>query len=151
MILINSKVWSASADGCVCVWDPNIPIKLIKQIQCHTRGTIFKFYLNVKAINSLCHTLHNENSFIWSASDDKTIKITDTANFKFIKRLKGHTDYINTLAVINKKVWSASEDKSVAVWDVNFKFVKRLPHDKVFVISCEFYYLECEMCCQCWT
>lgn len=57
----NNNVWSASADGCVCIWDTTSPIKLIKQIQCHTRS-----------INAMCQV----GNQVWTASDDKQIRVT---------------------------------------------------------------------------
>ena len=35
---VGTFVWSGSTDGCVCIWDSTNGIRLIKQIQCHTRG-----------------------------------------------------------------------------------------------------------------
>ena len=40
------------------------------------------------------------NNQVWTASDDKSIRVTNAKNYKFVKKLKGHMDYINSLAVV---------------------------------------------------
>ena len=90
------------------------------------------------------------NGMVWTASDDKTIRVINASTFKFVKKLRGHMgnfaqfpfllfidycflilDYVSCLTVVGNRVWSGSEDRSVGVWDCKtFRFVKRLQHDR---------------------
>jgi WD40 repeat protein len=43
---------------------------------------------------------------VWTASDDKMIRVVNGKNFKFVKKLQGHTDYVSCLALVGNRVWS---------------------------------------------
>lgn len=68
---------------------------------------------------------------VWSGSDDKCLRVTDSQSGKFVKKLQGHMDYINTLATVGNKVWCGSEDKSASIWDAK---VSKIYSFKIFII-----------------
>ncbi len=109
-------VFSGSPDGCLCVWNVTNQ-SLEKKLLCHTR-----------AINSVCVV---GSQSLWSASDDKTIRVTTLDTWDFNKKLVGHADYVNLLVIVGHRVWSCSEDKTIIVWDTRtFKFLKRIHHER---------------------
>ena len=58
-------------------------------------------------------------SYVITASDDKTICIWDTKTWKLDKQLIGHTDFVNTLTMLDQTTLvSGSEDSSIKLWNI---------------------------------
>src|SRR2546421_4027786 len=54
-----------------------------------------------------------------SASNDRTVKVWDTASGKCLQTLEGHSGYVTSVAFSHddKRLASASYDRTVKVWD----------------------------------
>jgi WD40 repeat protein len=68
---------------------------------------------NFEAVNSMTRV----GNTVWTAGDDKCIRVVDFASFTFLKKIRAHMDYIHSLVYSASRVWSASEDRTVGVWD----------------------------------
>jgi len=58
---------------------------------------------------------------IVSGSDDKTVRLWDSASGKVLRELQGHTDWVSSVAFSRdgKQIVSGSDDKTVRVWNVH--------------------------------
>ncbi|KAK6495981.1 hypothetical protein TWF481_003026 [Arthrobotrys musiformis] len=64
-------------------------------------------------------TFSPDSKLVASASDDKTVRLWDTATGAALQTLEGHTGKVNavTFSLNSKLVASASDDKTVRLWD----------------------------------
>ena len=68
-----------------------------------------------------CFAVDNKNNYLFSGSDDRTIKIWNLKTGKCEKTLHGHTGKVSCLAIdkVNNLLFSGSMDRTIKVW--NFK------------------------------
>ncbi|EWC45023.1 histone acetyltransferase type B subunit 2 [Drechslerella stenobrocha 248] len=122
--------WSPRIDGClltgsedttICQWDLNGYSRANSTLRPTQTYTIHQAIVN----DVRWHPIHQ--SLFGSASDDLTIKLTDTrTGDKSNCSVVAHNDAVNTLAFHPASeyiVASGSADKTVALWDLrNFKY-----------------------------
>jgi serine/threonine protein kinase len=70
------------------------------------------------AIRSLC--FHPEGNRLFSASDDKTIRVWDLLSFREVQRFTRHTSAVTSMAMIASEDMLASggRDQTLRVWDL---------------------------------
>jgi len=68
-----------------------------------------------KTIN---HLLINE-SYLWSASQDNTIRLWDLKTGDCVRKLEAHTGEVQCLFREEGFTWSGSSDKSIIIWDAS--------------------------------
>ena len=52
-----------------------------------------------------------------TTSNDKTVKIWDSATGLCLRTLEGHTDCVNDIIEINSLLYTASDDKTIKIWN----------------------------------
>ena len=73
-----------------------------------------------------------DDKFLFSASDDDTIKLWEkNADFALVKTLEEHTGHVERLFSDDKYLYSASRDKTARIWDKesDFLLIKTITHD----------------------
>ena len=100
----NSRVYSASYDKTVKVWDATAPHVNIATLTGHTD----KVY---------CVVVHDD--LVFSSGKEKEIRVWDANTNTSLTTLSGHSDEINTLAVVSGRyLFSGSDDRTIRVWDI---------------------------------
>ena len=100
----NSRVYSASYDKTVKVWDATAPHVNIATLTGHTD----KVY---------CVVVHDD--LVFSSGKEKEIRVWDANTNTSLTTLSGHSNDINTLAVVSGRyLFSGSADRVIRVWDV---------------------------------
>ncbi|OMH81050.1 Notchless protein-like protein [Zancudomyces culisetae] len=101
----NRKLASSSKDGTVRVWDTNKQ-QCLYSIGGHTASVTSVLFMGTLPPQQ--HTSSESNnggnksgveSILVTGSQDKTIKLWNSANGKLIKTLAGHAHWVNTLAI----------------------------------------------------
>ena len=64
--------------------------------------------------------MSNDKNYIFSGSDDKTIRIWSLLNNELIKILEGHNDSILCLTISSDDnfLFSGSKDKTIRIWNL---------------------------------
>jgi len=76
-------------------------------------------------IHALC--VSEAHSILFSAENDKTVKVWDTHTLQHVKTLTGHTRAVKALFVLGNYLYSGSNDQQVFIWNLNtHRIVKSL-------------------------
>lgn len=102
MLLISA----AKGDNQIKLWDIYSEDDVFQILEGHQDG-----------VNTIA--LSNNEQFLVSGGEDKTVKIWDIKERKIIATLKGHTDSVKTVAISpnNKYIASAGYDKKIKIWN----------------------------------
>lgn len=79
-------------------------------------------------------SISNDNKYIASGSDDKTIRIWNMLDYKQLKILIGHESSVESIAILqdNKYIISGSWDETIRIWDIeNGKQLKILEEHSI--------------------
>ena len=96
--------------------------KLIKTYEGHTRYVRSVFV---------------DNGYLFSGSNDETIKQWEISTGKLVKTYEGHTGWVFSVFVDNGYLFSGSEDKTIKQWDTNI--IHKLKMKQVFNSLSEFH------------
>ncbi|MHA1271158.1 MAG: ADP-ribosylation factor-like protein [Candidatus Helarchaeota archaeon] len=58
-----------------------------------------------------------DDRYIYSGSDDKTVRVWDKLSFKEVAILQGHSDSVNAVASDDRYIYTGSSDNTIRVWD----------------------------------
>lgn len=112
IVLHNTTLFTGSADATIHSWDVN------------TRKAINKAS-SKSDIHALC--VSEAHNILFSAENDKTVKIWDTHTLQHVKTLTGHTRAVKALFVFGNYLYSGSNDQQVFIWNLNtHRMVKSL-------------------------
>lgn len=104
LVLRDAILYTGSTDTNIASWDINQRKSINK--------TSSKAEINALAI-SVAHNL------LFSAENDKTIKVWDLHSLQYITTLNGHTRAVKALYVLGNYLFSGSNDQQVFVWNLN--------------------------------
>ncbi len=65
--------------------------------------------------------ISENNKWLASGSDDKTIKIWNTSDWSLMKTLTGHSSYVESVAFSENNKWlaSGSSDNAIKIWNTS--------------------------------
>ena len=115
-ISVNGTVWTCviSADNVIfCGIDSYLESRDL--ISCTSKLSLKAHNMNINAI-----ALSNNENYIVSCSDDKSIKIWENDNFTLIAQLLGHTQAVYSVCFSNNdyNIISSSADESIIIWNI---------------------------------
>jgi WD40 repeat protein len=115
---VNCVAWSSDSklvasggdDNRVLVWDASKGAQVMEGLKGHSRW-IYAVIFNAATTR------------IFSASQDKTIRIWEVGSGRQIEVFTGHTDFVNSVAwsADGKFIVSTSDDETVRVWAVHIQ------------------------------
>jgi len=134
----SARVYSASKDAGIVVWDLNTGEK-IHRVVGGRRGQ--QGYHEGHCSTVLALAVSSDGKFLASGDMDKMIHIWDTVTFKRIHTFKGHRDAVSGLVFRRgtHTLFSCSFDRSIKIWSVDERaYVETLfgHQDQVTGIDC---------------
>ena len=70
------------------------------------------------AVRALAASPVDECNYVFSGSDDSTVRVWDAATLNCVAIFDGHQDNVRVLTADSKHLYSGSWDKTIRVWDM---------------------------------
>lgn len=122
LVTVNDYIFSGSYDKRVCVWPgfsrevgPSAGSDLVKTLKGH-RGAV-----RALACFPRRRATASERAigpFVFSGSDDTTVRVWNAESLECVHELTGHTDNVRVLTVDARYLYSGSWDKTIRAWDL---------------------------------